>query len=205
MKPVLSHDSRYITMLSMSSVYYGGKLNRLDLMTGELLHLEQPGHASWASYNLELDKFFYCYKYGALYSINPDGSELVQHFSGYDADANVSRTWDSRFLGIWTREAWEQNSCFVFDCLTGESFVIESIDYVAMNPMKAEISYSQESGDKVKLWRKDLESGDVMLIHGANYKGGDFISGYQLTNYRMDGKKMRFNAFVQTKVQAGFW
>ncbi len=59
-KLVLSPDACYITLISKSSVNYGGKLNLLDLETGELTHLGQPGHAAWASYNQELNKYFIC-------------------------------------------------------------------------------------------------------------------------------------------------
>ncbi|MDD3294189.1 MAG: hypothetical protein PHG20_05835 [Geobacteraceae bacterium] len=203
MKPTLSAEGRYVTMLSQSNVIYGGKLNLFDLETGELVHLEQPGNASWAVYNPELDKFFYSNPYGTLYSIKPDSTDLVTHFAGFSVEANTSRTMDNRFIAIWKASKDELNTCFVYDCLTGSSFSLDNTGFIALNPVKPELTYVRFDGEKAKLIRRHLETGDEIMIHDAHNKGGGYISGYSSFNYRMDGEKLRFVVYIMTKAAVG--
>ncbi|MDD3563578.1 MAG: hypothetical protein PHR32_07890 [Candidatus Cloacimonetes bacterium] len=204
--PVLSADRRYITMLNLSSGYNQGKLNRYDLQTSELLHLEQPGDATWAAYNPELDKFYYFSSLGALHSINPDGSDEVSHFEGFRG-----KTWEfcqsnkDRYIGAFSKASPNGGTGMVFDISTGEVSLIENLDRMAFNPCKNELSYSIRSDAKAKLYRRNLDDGSEVLIHNGRVKKPDKIATYLSLNYRQDGKSMLFTAMVATPLTAGLY
>lgn len=200
LKPVLTSDRQYITMLSLSSVNYGGKLNRFDLSSGELLHLEQPGNAAWATFNLEQNKFFYFSRYSALYSINPDGSEQITHFNGFESEALFCKSNSNRFLGAWTTPRDEIGIGIVFDSFSGEILQIDDLDCMTLNPQNEELTYSTITDGRAVLRRTNLVSGSELLIHDGDLQGSDTISHYIRLTYRQDGERISFFAVILTRV-----
>lgn len=202
-KPVLSADRRYITMLSLSAVNYGGKLNRYDLQTGEFVHLEQTGDAKWAAYNPGLDKFYYFSYSGALHSINPDGSGEATHFAGFTNEARFYQSNGDRYILTSGKTSSEGRTAVVFDLSTGEISQIENLVNMALNPCKNELTYSIRSDDKAELWRRDLNDGSEFLIHSGRLKKPDKIVAYPALHYRQDGGFMIFTIIIETIVQEG--
>ena len=202
-KPVLSADRRYITMLSLSSVNYGGKLNRYDLQTGEFVHLEQAGNAKWAAYNPGLDKFYYFTYFGALHSIKPDGNDPASHFAGFTNEAAFYHSTGDRYVLASGKTSSEGRTGMVFDISTGEISQIENLDRMVLNPCKNELTYSIRTEDKAELHRRDLNDGSDVLIHSGRLKKPDKIVAYPALHYRQDGGFLIFTAIVETIVQEG--
>ena len=202
--PVLSADRRYITMLSLTPVYRQRKLNRYDLFTGEFLHLNQAGSAMWAAYNPGLDKFYYfSYYYGALHSINPDGSAEATHFAGFTNEASFSHSTGDRYVLASGKTSSEGRTGMVFDISTGDISQIENLDRMVLNPCKNELTYSIRTEDKAELHRRDLDDSSDVLIHSGRLKKPDKIVAYPALHYRQDGGFMIFTAIVETIVQEG--
>lgn len=193
-RPILSSDARYITMLSLSSVNYGGKLNRLDLQTGEFVHLEQTGIAAWAAYNAAQDRFYYFSQSAALSSIGIDGSDPATHFAGFEEAVVFCQSDGSQYIGAYSNDPWKTHQGVIFDIAHGEIFQIENMGRMTLNPRKNELTYSVNYGDRCELWRKDLELGTQLRIHSGRLSNSHLISGYNNFLYRQDGESLYFTA-----------
>lgn len=200
LKPVLCEDNRHISLLSITYVNYGGSLNLLDLETGEIEYLELNEAATWGRYDCQRDRFFYISKFGRLCSVARDGSDRIVHFSGFLDQASYCSSFDGRYLGLWV---WGYMYGIVYDCLTDEILQIDDVNYMAINPLKAELTYTHDEGDWAVLRRRDLISGEQIVIHNGGLSGDDYISAYPYFLYRLDGKKLVFKASRHTIVQEG--
>jgi hypothetical protein len=92
----------------------------------------------------------------------------------------------------------------VYDCLTDEILQIDDVNYMAINPLKAELTYTHDEGEWAVLRRRDLISGEQIVIHNGGLSGDDYISAYPYFLYRLDGKKLVFKAMARVSLGLPF-
>ncbi|MDP2172678.1 MAG: hypothetical protein Q8J62_02800, partial [Candidatus Cloacimonadaceae bacterium] len=197
--PALSSDNRYLTMIRE------GKINRLDLQTGERVEINNSPSAEYAVYRSDLDKYYFYSVYDniltgvGLYRCDADGagSTMIMRESGPYPTLGVSN--NRRFYGLLSKpyvRVNDTNKLRIYDSANGTIREVEVCSAFAFSPTGADIYVSQKVYSATNIARINLETGEKqMLFDGILSSERYFYPIWEITP-RVDGEYIYFRGFT---------
>ncbi len=194
--PTLSEDRDHLVAIS------GGKINRLEIASGNWTHLDQPVNALYAVYVSAEDRYYYFGSNGntkSFYGLDPSAGtpELLMTNSAWAFELSYSVSPDLRFFGLLKREhSWQveyDDILRVYDRREKDIIEIPACNAYAFSPVDGRMLYSQGNWGLADLHLRDLDTEEDTLLLDGIYSSTTYSCIMYRIDWRADAGKIFYN------------
>ncbi len=195
--PALSFDKRYLTMIR------DGKINRLDLQTGDRVEIDNEHFAEYAIYRPDLNRYYYFSASfnpmkTSLYRCDADGSHTVSILdeSVYNHSFGVSL--DGRlFAMLVPMPDSDARRLRVYHSNEDHILDIDQCHSFSFSPASAQLYYSQTVYGAANLYHRDMNTAETRLLFDGILDGTRYFRTIDKLTTRGDGSALYFMGFVK--------